>query len=346
VRAARFVGPGRPLEIRDLPEPVPGPSDVVVRVEACGICASDLHLIHGEMPPIAALPLTMGHEASGVIEAVGAHVPSWKPGQRVSVAAGKSCMACPRCASGAFEECWSPQIMGFSYDGAWATKVVVPFVALAAVPANVSFEHAAIACDAVSTPYAALVERAGVRAGEYVGIWGIGGLGTHAVQIARLLGAGFVAAVDPLPAARERALALGADIALDPAADDVVGEIRSATGGRGLDVAADMIGKASVTKQALHAMARGGRIVNVGQSFEALEAGPILVFSVLGLSLLGHLGYRKAHLEQVLDLIARGRLDLSASVSGTLPLDRVQDGVDRLTSKEDSPVRIVVLPQT
>jgi D-arabinose 1-dehydrogenase-like Zn-dependent alcohol dehydrogenase len=317
---------------------------VVVRVEACGICASDLHLIHGEMPPIAALPLTMGHEASGMIEAVGAQVPSWKPGDRVSMAAGKSCMACPRCASGAFEECWSPRIMGFSYDGGWATKAVVPSLALAAIPEGVSFEHAAIACDAVSTPYAALVERAAVRAGEYVGIWGIGGLGTHAVQIARLLGAGFVAAVDPLPGARERALALGADIALDPA-DEVVGEIRSATRGRGLDVATDMIGKASVTKQALHAMARGGRIVIVGQSFEPLEAGPILVFSVLGLSLLGHLGYRKVHLEQVLDLIARGRLDLSASVSGTVPLDRVQEGVDRLTSKEDSPVRILVLPQ-
>ena len=208
-----------------------------------------------------------------------------------------------------------------------------------------SFEHAAIACDAVSTPYAALVERAALRAGEYVGIWGIGGLGTHAVQIARLLGAGFVAAVDPLPAARERALRLGADVALDPAADDVVGEIRTATGGRGLDVAADMIGRAAVVAQALRAMARGGRIVIVGQSFETLDAGPILIFSVLGLSLLGHLGYRKAHLEQVLDLIARGRLDLSGSVSDVLPLDRVQEGVDRLTSKEGSPVRILVAPQ-
>jgi D-arabinose 1-dehydrogenase-like Zn-dependent alcohol dehydrogenase len=344
VRAARFVGPGRPLELQDLPDPVPEPTEVVVRVEACGICASDLHLLHGEMPPVAALPLTMGHEASGVVEDVGALVPSWKPGHRVSLAAGKSCMACPRCASGAFEECWSPQIMGFHYDGAWAEKVTVPYRALAAVPEGVSFEHAAIACDAVSTPYAALIERAALRAGEYVGIWGIGGLGTHAVQVARLLGAGFVAAVDPLPAARTRALALGADLALDPASDDVVGEIRSATGGHGLDVAADMIGRAAVTKQALPAMARGGRVVIVGQSFEALEAGPILVFSVLGTSLLGHLGYRKAHLEQVLDLIARGRLDLSASVSETLPLDRVQEGVDRLTSKEGSPVRIVVLP--
>jgi 2-desacetyl-2-hydroxyethyl bacteriochlorophyllide A dehydrogenase len=345
VRAARFAGHGHPLTIEDLPDPEPGPQDVVVRVEACGICASDLHLIHGQMPPVAPLPLTMGHEASGTIDVVGSNVPSWRAGDRVAVMGGKVCGACPRCASGSLEECWNPQIMGFHYDGAWAEKVTVPYYAVARIPDGVSFDHAAIACDAVATPYAALVSRAALTAGEYVGIWGIGGLGTHAVQIARLLGAAFVAAIDPLPAARERALALGADAALDPAEDDVVGALRDGTGGHGLDVAADFIGKTAVTKQALPAMARGGRVVNVGQSFEPLEAGPILLFSVLGLSILGHLGYTKANLETVLDLIARGRLDLSASISDRFPLDRVQEGVDRLTSKDGSPVRLVVLPQ-
>ncbi len=346
MRAARFHGAGQPLSIDEVPDPEPGPQDVIVRVQACGICASDLHLIHGEMPPVAALPLTMGHEASGTIDAVGSNAPSWRVGDRVSLMGGKVCGVCPRCASGALEECWNPQIMGFHYDGAWAEKVKVPYYAVARVPDGVSFDHAAIACDAVATPYAALVSRAALTAGEYVGIWGIGGLGTHAVQIARMLGAGFVAAIDPLPAARERALALGADVALDPVNDDVVGGLRAGTGGRGLDVAADFIGKTAVTKQAIPAMARGGRIVNVGQSFEVLEAGPILLFSVLGLSLLGHLGYSKANLETVLDLIARGRLDLSASISDRLPLDRVQEGVNRLTSKEGSPVRLVVLPQS
>jgi len=344
VRAARFSGPGRPVSVEDVEDPDPGPFDVVVRVEACGICASDLHLIHGEMPPVAPLPLTMGHEASGVIERIGANVPSWRPGDRVSVMGGKVCGACPRCASGAFEDCWNPQLMGFHYDGAWAEKVKVPYYAVARIPEGVSFDHAAIACDAVATPYAALVERAALRPGEYVGLWGIGGLGTHAVQIARMLGAAFIGAVDPLPAARERALALGADLAVDPSDADVASRLREATGGRGLDVAVDFVGRTAVTRQALPAMARGGRIVNVGQSFEPLEGGPILLFSVFGLSLLGHLGYRKTHLEQVLDLLARGRIDLSSSISDRIPLDRIQDGVDALTSKDGAPVRIVVLP--
>jgi D-arabinose 1-dehydrogenase-like Zn-dependent alcohol dehydrogenase len=317
---------------------------VVVRVEACGICASDLHFIHGEIPLPASPPLTLGHEASGTIASVGPGVPGWREGQRVSLLAGKVCMACDRCAAGRLDECRNPQIMGAHFDGAWAELVRVPWYSLAAVPDRVSFDHAAIACDAVSTPYAALTHRGALRPGERVGIWGVGGLGTHAVQIARLAGASFVAAIDPLPAARERALALGADLALDPA-DDVPGRIREATNGRGLDLALDAIGRSSVVRQAMFSLTRGGRVVLMGQSFETLDAGPILVLSVLGIGLLGHLGYGKRHLEEVLDLIATGRLDLSGSISGRLPLERVNEGLDRLATKADATVRLVVLPQ-
>ncbi len=344
MKAVRFLGPGQPVAVQDVPDPVPGPFDVVVRVEACGICASDLHLIHGEMPPVVPPPLTMGHEPAGVVAAVGSDVPVWREGDRVSVAAGKACLACPSCASGMLEDCRNPQIMGFHYDGAWAEQLLVPFYALAALPDTVPFEHGAIACDAVSTPYAAVVDRGALRAGERVGLWGIGGLGTHAVQIARLAGASFIAAIDPLPAARERARSLGADLAIDPS-EDVPAAIREATGGRGLDLAVELIGKPAAVRQAISSCTRGGRIVLVGQSFEPLDAGPIIYLSVVGLSILGHLGYSKRHLEQVLALMASGRLDVSGSISERLPLDRVQEGIDRLTSKEGSPVRIVVTPQ-
>jgi len=345
MRAARFVGVHRPIEIQQLPDPRPTPGEVVVKVEACGICASDLHFIQGEIPLPAPAPLTLGHEASGTIAAVGPDVPVWREGDRVSLFAGKTCMTCERCATGRLEECENPQIMGAHYDGAWADYVTVPWFALARIPEGVSFEHAAIACDAVSTPYAALVERGALRAGERVAIWGVGGLGTHAVQLARMMGASFVAAVDPLPAARERALKVGADVAFEPS-PDLPAQIREATGGRGLDLALDCIGRASVTKQAVFAMRRGGRIVVVGQSFESLDAGPILILSVLGIGVLGHLGYSKRHLEEVLDLVATGRLDLSGSVSGRLPLDQVNEGVARLASKEDAPVRLLLMPQT
>jgi len=247
--------------------------------------------------------------------------------------------------AGLIEDCQDAQIMGVHYDGAWAGQVVVPWFAVAPIPENVIFEHAAIACDAVATPYAALTRRGALRPGERVGVWGVGGLGTHAVQVALLAGASFVAAVDPLPEARDRAVALGADLALDPSKDDVPNAVRDATGGRGLDIAVDAVGRAEAVRQAMFCMARGGRIVLVGQSFESLDAGPILFLSFLRIALLGHLGYGKRDLVEVLDLIASGRLDLSGSISGRMPLERVNDGVERLTSKAGAPVRLVVLPQ-
>ncbi len=343
MRAARFTGPGQPLSVEEVPDPTPGPSDVVVRVEACGICASDLHFLHGEIPLPVVPPITLGHEPSGVVEAAGAEVPVWKAGDRVSIAAGKACMRCRSCATGLLEECRAPQVMGAHYDGAYAELVLTPWYSLAKLPDAVPFEHGAIACDAVSTPYAALLDRGALRPGERVGLWGIGGLGTHAVQVARLAGASFIAAVDPIPEARERALRLGADVAYDPS-EDVPNAIRDATRGRGLDLALDLIGRQAVVRQAMASCTRGARIVVVGQSFEPLDLGPLAFVSFLGLSLLGHLGYSKRHLEQVLNLMATGRLDVSGSITDRLPLDRAQEGVDRLASKEGAPVRLLITP--
>lgn len=342
VRAARFVAPGRPVEVTTVEDPVPAPNDVVVRVEACGICASDLHFILGEMPLPVPPPVTMGHEAAGTIAAVGSEVPVWREGDRVALLAGKGCHQCDRCAAGLFDECRLPLVLGVHYDGAWAEYVKVPSYALVRAPEAVSFEHAAIACDAVSTPFAALAERGALRPGDRVGLWGIGGLGTHAVQLARLMGASYVAAVDPLPEARERALALGADIALDPG-DDVPALVRD--GGRGLDLALDLVGDTGVIEQALSCLSRGGRVVVVGQSLQTLTAGPILLLSYLERSVLGHLGYRKHHLERVLDLVAGGRLDLSGSVSGRLPLEEINDGIERLRTKAATTVRLLMMPK-
>ena len=343
MRAVRFHGLGQPLSVEEVPDPSPGPHEAVVRVEACGVCASDLHFIHGELPLPVPTPLTLGHEPSGVIAAVGTEVPVWREGARVAMFAGRSCMQCDSCAAGLIEDCRNPEVMGAHYDGAWAEYVVVPWYALTELPDGMPFEHGAIACDAVSTPFAALVDRGGLRPGERVGLWGIGGLGTHAVQIARLAGASFIVAVDPLEAARDRARALGADLALDPA-DDVPNAIREATDGRGLDLAADLIGKTAALRQATMSMARGGRVVLVGQSLEPADPGPIVVLSFLGVGVLGHLGYRKQHLQAVLSLMASGRLDVSGSVSGTYPLDRAGEAVERLASKRDAPVRLIIQP--
>lgn len=343
MRAARFDQEAKQLEVTDVPVPEPRPHEVLVKVQACGVCLSDVHLIDGSLP--GPLPVvTPGHEPAGVIEAVGDAVPMWQPGQRVVMAAGRPCLACEGCASGAMFDCHAPEIMGFNYDGAWADYTVVPYAALTAVPDGIPIEQAAILADAVSTPYAAIVERANVRPGESVGIWGVGGLGFHAVKVARLVGATPIIALDPLPSARERALRAGADVAIDPTANDAVAQVRAASRGRGLDVALDVVGSSRVLQQAEQCLGGRGRLVMVGISWEPTSLGPGVLFSLQSQSLLGHLGYRKEHLDQLVRLVDSGRLDVSDSVSEVLQLEDIVEAVDRLATKRGDPIRLVVRP--
>jgi D-arabinose 1-dehydrogenase-like Zn-dependent alcohol dehydrogenase len=220
MQAAVFEVETGELRVEDAPVPEPGPGEVRVKVAFCGVCLSDVHLIDGTLA--GSLPrIIPGHEASGMIDAVGSHVPGWQAGQRVVMTGGRPCGKCGPCIRGRSEECRAFEIMGFRFNGAWAEYVVVPYRSLCEVPDEIPLEQAAILADAVSTPYAALADRAQLRAGESIGLWGIGGLGTHAVQLARLLGAAPVIALDPLASARERALAVGADVALDPLSPDL-----------------------------------------------------------------------------------------------------------------------------
>jgi len=343
MRAARFNAATRRLELQDVPIPVPRPHEVLVRVEACGICLSDVHLLDGSLP--TNLPVvTPGHEVAGTVEHAGDLVAGWAPGDRVVVAAGRNCGSCLPCARGLPQDCLAFEIMGFGYDGGWAQYLVAPAAALSLVPRGIPIEQAAVLADAVSTPYAALTDRAGVRPGEAVGLWGIGGLGVHAVQVARLLGAAPIIAVDPLASARERALALGADAALDPTSDDVVAEVARLTGGRMLDVAVDLVGANAVLRQAVESLGRRGRAVMVGLSMDPIEMGPGVILGVMSQSLLGHLGYEKRHLDELVRLVELGRLDVSGSVSGLLPLEDVAQGVERLRTKQGNPIRLVVQP--
>lgn len=343
MRAARFDAASRKLWVDDVPVPTPGPAELLVKVMACGICLSDVHLIDGELP--GPLPVvTPGHEAAGIVERAGELVSGWRPGDRVLLGAGRSCGECLPCRRGQGAECLAPQIMGFAYDGAWAQYIVVPGGSVTPLPDALPLEQACVLADAVSTPYAGLTERAALRPGESIGLWGVGGLGVHAVQIARMVGATPVIALDPLPAARERALAVGADEALDPTTPDVLDRIRALTGGLGLDVAVDLVGANAVLAQCVASLARRGRAVMVGLSLEEMRLGPGVALGIQSQSLLGHLGYQKKHLEELIKLVTAGRLDISGSVSALLPLDDVVAGVERLRSKDGNPIRLVVQP--
>ncbi|MGV9800296.1 zinc-binding dehydrogenase [Mycobacterium sp. NPDC003449] len=343
MRAERFYADTKRVVVEDVPIPQPGPGEVLVKVAFCGICHSDLSLINGTFPAQAPV-VTQGHEASGVIAALGPGVTGWQEGDRVIVAAGRPCMDCPNCRRGDGGNCLRIRLMAFAYDGAWAEYTVAQAVGLTRVPDNVPLEQAAILADAVSTPYGAVVRTGKVGIGESVGVWGLGGVGTHIAQLARLVGAVPVVAVDIKPEVLDRALDLGADYAFDARDDDLGEKIAEVTGGRGLDVAFDAVGLRSTFEQALSQLTVGGRLVAVGMSAEAPTVGPTSMFGLSQKQVLGHLGYQNVDIATLATLVSLGRLDLSRSITEVVALEDVAAGIDKLERQEGNPIRILVRP--
>ena len=343
MRAERFYADTKTIAVEDIPIPEPGPGEVLVKVAFCGICHSDLSLINGTFP--AQRPVvTQGHEASGTIAALGAGVTAWAEGDRVIVPAGRPCTACPNCRRGDFANCMRIQLMAFAYDGAWAEYTVAQALGLTRVPDNVPLEQAAILADAVSTPFGAVVRTGKVGIGESVGVWGVGGVGTHVVQLARLVGAVPVIAVDINPAVLDRAIELGADHAFDARDELLVDKIAEITGGRRLDVAFDAVGLKSSFEQALECLTVGGRLVGVGMSAESPTVGPTSMFGLTQKQVLGHLGYQNVDIETLATLVSRGRLDLSRSISDVVSLEDIRVGIEKLETQEGNPIRILVKP--
>ncbi|GAA3141719.1 zinc-binding dehydrogenase [Planomonospora alba] len=344
--AGRLDVATKTFALEHVPVPEPGPGQVRIRVKAAGVCLSDVHLIDGSLNPLflAGDKVTLGHEVSGVVDALGPDVPTgWSPGQRVLLNAGERCGRCPNCVR-FIDPCLQVRTRGVDYDGGWAEYALATHHTLVAIPDNLPFEQAAIIPDAVSTPWAAIVATGRAQPARPVGVWGVGGLGAHAVQLLRIIGAAPVIAADPLPAARDRALEFGADTALDPAAPDFTDRMLAATAGRGLDLALDFAGVPAVREQAVSCLAPGGRLALVGLVPAPLTVTESIRFSYLGQQILGHYGSAPEHVTQLVDLTRHHRLDLARSISGTLPLAEAAAAVDRLTRKEGDPIRLILTP--
>jgi len=196
----------------------------------------------------------------------------------------------------------------------------------------------------VSTPFGAVVRTGQVGIGESVGVWGVGGVGTHIVQLARLVGAVPVIAVDIKSEVLDRAVELGADYTFDAHDDRLNDKIADITGGRKLDVAFDAVGLKSTFEQALDAVRVGGRMVAVGMSDQSPTVGPTAMFGLSQKHVLGHLGYQNVDIETLATLVSRGRLDLSRSISDVVSLEDVRVGIEKLDRQEGNPIRILVKP--
>jgi propanol-preferring alcohol dehydrogenase len=336
--AVRLHAPGSRPTLDEVPVPVPGPGEVRVRVKACGICGSDVHLVHG-VTPTGPLPLVLGHEPSGVVDDPGDS--AWHEGDRVSVAAGYGCGDCPACAAGRENLCPRLTIPGIDRDGAQATYVVVPARALVALPDTVDFATGAILTDAVATPFHA-IRRSGIQRGETAVVYGLGGLGLHAVTILKQVVGARVVGVDVRPAARERALRFGADEVVDASGGKPAQAVRAITEG-GAHASYEFVGAAAVTDQAVKSLRPGGTCTVVGVTPERLALGLPQALLVAGeLRIQGSFGCSKTELTELVGLVAAGTLDLAGTITHRYALADFDAGLRTLETKEGDPIRVVV----
>lgn len=343
MRAARFEGVGRPLAVREVPVPRPARDEVLVQVAAVGLCGSDVHVAVEGITPTPFLPITLGHEIAGTVAAVGTEVTDWAVGDRVCVFALTYDGTCSACLAGHGEICAGRQVLGIHADGGLAEYVTVPARNLCAIPDPVPFEVAAVCTDAVVTPFHALADVAALSPGESTAVIGVGGLGLHAVQIARLAGAFPVIAVDTRRSQLERAVRCGADVTIDASRDPVVEAVQEATAGLGVDVAAEFVGREDTIAQAVECLRIGGRAVVVGLGADPITVSPPTVFVRRQSRLLGSYGGTIATLRRVLPLVAAGRLELSSSISHTFPLDEAATALRTLHEGIGDPQRVVVV---
>ena len=327
MRAGRITVSTRVFEVVDVPTPVAGAGQVRIKVESAGVCLSDVHFLKGILSPghLVGDHVTLGHEVSGVIDQIGPGVSEIALGDRVVVIVEQR------------NEAQQILTMGFDHDGGWADYLVTKADYIAKIPDSLPFEQAAIIPDAVSTPWAAISSTGKIQAGESVVVFGVGGLGIHAVQLLKIVGCSKIIAIDPREDARANALARGADFAFAP--DDP--EIKKH---RGLNAAFDFAGVSSVRKQALSLLGELGRLIIIGIANEPIVIPNDMAFTYMRTQIMGHYGSEAHHVRELIEFTRDGRLDLSQSVTEILPLEQAGHALDTLAKKIGNPIRIVLKP--
>lgn len=342
MKAVRLLEPRRPLVLQDIPVPALGPRDVLVRVKAAGICHSDAHYRAGTSR-VHPLPLTLGHEVAGLVDRTGPDVEGLAPGDRVCVHYLVTCGLCLACRNGKEQFCPTASMIGKYRDGGFAEYIVVPSRNLFRLPDQLPFEQAALLMCSSATSLHAL-RKARLSPGESVAIFGLGGLGISAVQLARALGAAEIYGVDLNGAKLELAQRYGA-IPVDAAAGDPVKRIRQLTSGRGVDTALELIGLPLTMRQALLVLAPGGRAALAGITDRTFEIAPYNELLNNESELIGVSDHLSDEIPELLSFTSQEKLDLTSAVTRTIPLDA--EAVNHVLDKlEDfaGDIRVVITP--
>lgn len=340
MKAAVFHGGSAGLKIEDIPVPKIGEEDILLKVAACGVCHTDLHYIEHGVPTFKKPPIVLGHEVSGIVEAVGVKVNNVRKGQRVLLPAVLTCGKCVFCRDGRENICSDMKMLGNHFDGAYAEYVAAPAKDALDLPESLPLEEACIIADAVSTPYHAVKNRAKVRPGDTVVVFGCGGVGINAVQLASAAG-GYVIAVDINDRKLQWATDFGAAKTINATkVERVSKEVKKLTGG-GADIALEVIGNPKTIEEAFESVRIGGRLVVVGYTNEtiSLVAGKIMFKEI---EIVGSLGCRPVDYIPLIRMAAQGRIDVKRLVTHRFRLDELSKAFEVM--KEGASLRSIVVP--
>ncbi len=343
MKAVRLAEVGKPLEEADVSLPEIGPSEVLIRVAAAGICHSDAHY-RGSISKIERLPVTLGHEVVGRVEKVGLDVTNVAPGDRVCVHYLVHCGSCEFCLRGLEQFCREGQMIGKHRDGGYAEFIKVPARNAFVLPDEISFESGAIMMCSSATALHAL-NKARLKSGESVSIFGFGGLGFSALQLARAFGCGEIYVVEINPAKFDLIRKLGA-VAIDATASDPVGQIKKATGGKGVDVSLELIGSASTMRQAVQCLGVLGRAALVGLTAESMSIFPYTELINKEVEIIGVSDHLATEFPALMEFARSGKLCFPPESLRFVDLDagQINGALDALEGSIDH-VRTVIIPQ-
>lgn len=341
MKAAVFHGPNQPLKIEELETPKAGPKEILVKVAACGVCNTDLHYIDHGVPTFKQPPMILGHEPSGIVAEVGTEVKNFKEGDRVLIPPVFSCGYCENCRLGRENICFNMLMLGNHIDGAFAEYTKVPAKDCQPLPEELPLQESSIIADAVSTPYHAVKNRAEVKLGDSVVVFGCGGVGINVVQIAAAAGAS-VTAVDLIDKKLEMAKKLGAQHTINSSGMEdkaLLKEIRKVTGG-GADIAIEAIGNPKTIELASAAVKAGGLHCQVGYTHHSvpMNAGRLMFREI---TIKGSLGCRPVDYPKIIEMVRTGKIQLEPVVTHRFPLEEINQAFE-LMRKGESLRSIVV----
>lgn len=333
MRAAVYQGPLR-FSVEEVPDPVPGPTEVLLRVRFCGICGSDLHLAQGHrLQRVLPLGSVLGHELSGEVVQAGPAVRGWRPGEQATVVPYLPCGECEACGEGQPQVCWAPRVsLGLGAGpGAFAELIAVDQAMLWPLPAGLGLREAALTEPLAVAHHA--VERSGVRPGQSAVVLGLGPIGLLVLQVLKAAGASPIIASEISAHRRQLAVRTGANIVVDPRTEDLAGRVRSAVGRLGAHTVFECSGRPEVAVEGLALLRPSGTLVVVGLGEEPFPVSSRRVVS-RELTIRGAIGY-SGFFEPALRLLAGGSIDAGALISRVAPLEELEATVRTLVAGAD-----------